>query len=189
MTGPSGSGKSTYRRKCLEQWKKKNKDKEIYMFSSLPEGESLGGVKPKRIRLDSSQYEKPIDIKNADSAIIFDDTDVISDNKILDEVYKVLNKLLEIGRHFRVSCSVTNPIPTKGTDTRRILNEAHQVVYFPHSASGCIKHLLTDYLGLDKKQVGYFRRQNSRWGCIYKNYPQMHMLEHEIGLLNNLDDD
>ena len=40
MTGPSGSGKSTYTKKYLEQWKKKNKDKEIYMFSSLPEDES-----------------------------------------------------------------------------------------------------------------------------------------------------
>ena len=31
MTGPSGSGKSTYTRKYLEQWKKKNKDKSIYL--------------------------------------------------------------------------------------------------------------------------------------------------------------
>ena len=36
ITGPSGIGKSTYVRKYLEQYKKKNKDKPIYMFSSLP---------------------------------------------------------------------------------------------------------------------------------------------------------
>ena len=41
----SGSGKSTYTRKYLEQYKKKNKDKPIYMFSSLPEDESLDAVK------------------------------------------------------------------------------------------------------------------------------------------------
>ena len=46
MTGPSGSGKSTYTRKYLEQWKKNNKDKDIYMFSSLPDDESLDEVKP-----------------------------------------------------------------------------------------------------------------------------------------------
>ena len=40
MTGPSGSGKSTYTRKYLEQWRKENKGKEMYMFSSLPEDES-----------------------------------------------------------------------------------------------------------------------------------------------------
>ena len=94
MTGPSGSGKSTYTRKYLEQWKKKNKDKDIYMFSSLPEDESLDEVKPKIIRLDSSLYENPIDIKEfADSFIIFDAIDVISDRKVRDEVYKLLNKV------------------------------------------------------------------------------------------------
>ena len=51
MTGPSGSGKSTHTRKYLEQWKKKNKDEEIYMFSSLPEDESLDEIKPKISRL------------------------------------------------------------------------------------------------------------------------------------------
>jgi hypothetical protein len=62
ITSPSGSGESTYTRKYLEQWKKKNKDKEIYMFSSLPEDESLDDVKPQRIRLDASLYEQPIPI-------------------------------------------------------------------------------------------------------------------------------
>ena len=37
MTGPSGSGESRYTRKYLEQWKKKNKAKNVYMFNSLPE--------------------------------------------------------------------------------------------------------------------------------------------------------
>ena len=87
MTGASGSGKSTYTRKYLEQWKKKNKDKEIYMFSSLPEDESLDDVKPQRIKLDSSIYEEPIEVEEfKDSVVIFDDKDVISDKKIRDAV-------------------------------------------------------------------------------------------------------
>ena len=159
------------------------------MFSSLPEDESLDDVKPQRIRLDSSLYEDPISIEEfADSVVIFDDIDVISDNKIRDEVYQILNTVLGIGMHFKITALVTNHLPTHGKDTRRILNEAHQVVYFPHSASGRIKYLLIDYLGLDKKMVAYFRRQNSRWCCIFKNYPQIYMLEHEIGLLNHLDE-
>ena len=83
ITGPSGSGKSAYTRKYLEQWRKKNKDKEIYMFSSLPEDDSLDEIKPKRIRLDASLHEDPIDIDEfADSVMIFDDIAVISDKKI-----------------------------------------------------------------------------------------------------------
>ncbi|MFM7981158.1 MAG: hypothetical protein ACKPKO_17760, partial [Candidatus Fonsibacter sp.] len=45
-------------------------------------------------------------------------------------------QILEIGRHFKIHCIVTNHLPTNGKDTRRILNEAHTVTYFPHSAGG-----------------------------------------------------
>ena len=91
-----------------------------------------------------------------DSVVIFDDIDVISDKKIREAVYNILNKVLEIGRHFKITALVTNHLPTNGKDTRRILNEAHQVIYFPHSASGRIKYLLIDYLGLDKKWFSIF---------------------------------
>ena len=37
--------------------------------------------------------------------------------------------------------------------------------------------------------VHYFRKQNSRWCCVFKNDPMVYMLEHEIGLLNHLDDE
>ena len=115
--------------------------------------------------------------------------DVISDKKIRDAVYNILNKVIEIGRHFKITALVTNHLPTNGKGKRRILNEAHQVVDFPNSASGMIKYLLIDYLGLDKKMVQYFRTQNSRWCCVFKNYPMVYVLEHEIGLLSHLDDD
>jgi hypothetical protein len=83
---------------------------------------------------------------------------------------------------------VTNHLPTNGKETRRILNEAHTVTYFPHSAGGKIKYLLEEYVGLDRKQVAYMKKQNSRACTIYKNYPQCYMLEHEIGMLNVHDD-
>ena len=190
ITGPSGSGKSTYTRKLIEQFKKKNKDLEVYLFSALPEDESLDSIKPKRIILDDSLMSDPLEIKDfANSIVIFDDIDVISNKKIREEVYKLLNQGLETGRHYKINMIVTNHLPTNGKETRRILNECHQIVYFPHSASGRIKYLLIDYIGLDKKQVSYFKRQNSRFCCIFKNYPMAYMLEREVGLLNTLDDD
>ena len=190
ITGPSGSGKSTYTRKFLEQYRKKHRDHPIYLFSSLPEDESLDKIKPQRIRLDENIYEDPIHVEDLEtSVVIFDDIDVISDRKIRDAVYTILNNVLEIGRHYNITCVVTNHLPTNGKDTRRILNEAHAVVYFPHSASGKIKYLLTEYLGVDKKMIAHFKWANSRWCCIFKNYPHIYMLEHEVGLLNELDED
>ena len=137
ITGPSGSGKSTYTRKYLEQYKKKYKNREIYLFSSLPSDESLDKIKPKRIKLDESMYTDPIKVDElSESICIFDDIDVISEKKVREAVYDVLNQVLEIGRHYKIHCVVTNHLPTNGKDTRRILNEAHTVTYFPHSAGG-----------------------------------------------------
>jgi len=189
ITGPSGSGKSTYTRKYLEQYKKKYKNREIYLFSSLPSDEFLDKIKPKRIKLDESTYTDPIKVDElSESVCIFDDIDVISEKKVREAVYDVLNQVLEIGRHYKIHCVVTNHLPTNGKDTRRILNEAHTVTYFPHSAGGKIKYMLEEYVGLDKKQIAYMKKQNSRWATIYKNNPQCYAVEHEIGLLNIHDD-
>jgi hypothetical protein len=190
ITGPSGSGKSTYTRKYLEQYKKKFKNRPIYLFSSLPSDESLDKAQPKRIKLDETIHTDPIKVEELrESICIFDDIDVISDKKIREGVYTILNQVLEIGRHYKIHCVVTNHLPTNGKDTRRILNEAHTVTYFPHSAGGKIKYMLEEYVGLDKKQIAYMKRQNSRACTIFKNYPQCYLLEHEIGLLNLHDDD
>ena len=190
ITGRSGSGKSTYTRKYLEEYKKKFKDRPIYMFSALPEDESLDSVEPKRIALDESMTTDPIAVEDLkDSVVIFDDIDVLSNKKIRDEVYKILNQVLEIGRHYNITAIVTNHLPTNGKDTRRILNEAHSFTYFPHAASGRIKYFLTEYLGLDKKTTAYIKRQNSRWCTIFKNFPGEYMLEREIGILSVFDED
>jgi energy-coupling factor transporter ATP-binding protein EcfA2 len=190
ITGRSGSGKSTYTRMYLEQYKKKYKQHPIYMFSSLAEDSSLDSIKPKRFKIDDKLHEDPIDVKDlADSCVIFDDIDVISNKKIKEAVYNILNQVLEIGRHYKISCIVTNHLPTNGNWTRRILNESSCFVYFPASSSGKIKYVLTEYLDIDKKQIKYFKNCNSRWICIYKNFPMYFISEHEITLLNTQDSD
>ena len=189
ITGPSGSGKSTFVRKYLEPYKKVYKDNPIYLFSSLPDDESLDDIEPKRVRIDETLYEDPIPIKEfSNSVIIFDDIDVISDKKIRDAVYSLLNQVLEIGRHFKISCLMTNHLPSNRSDTRRILNECHVFVYFPRSSSSKIKYVLLEYLGLDKKQIKDFKKQNSRWISISKNFPGVWLAEHSVGMLN-MDDD
>ena len=185
ITGCSGSGKSTFTRMYLEQYKKKYKNREIYMFSSLKEDKSLDSIKPKRFIIDESLYLDPIKVDDLkESAVIFDDIDVISDKRIKEAVYNTLNQVLEIGRHHSVTVVVTNHLPTNGIWTRRILNESSIYVYFPASAGGQVKYLLTENLDIDKKQIKYWKQCNSRWVLIGKNFPQYYITEHEIGLLN-----
>jgi len=110
--------------------------------------------------------------------------DVISDKKIRDAVYNFyLNPILEIGRHFCISAIMTNHLPSNRSDTRRILNECHIFVYFPRSSSSKIKYVLSEYLGLDKKQISEFKKFNSRWVAILKNCPGIYVSKHKLGLL------
>ena len=190
ITGPSGSGKSTYTRMFLEEYKRKYKDREIYLFSSLKEDESLDKIKPKRFKIDDSLWKDPLNAEELKESVCnFDDIDVITDKKIKEAVYKIMDNVLEIGRHFKITAVITNHLPTNGLFTRRILNEAHCYIFFPHSAGGKIRYLLQEYLDIDKKMVSYFKNANSRWCCIFKNFPMAYMLEHEIGMLHANEDD
>lgn len=182
ITGPSGSGKSTYTRKYVEQYKKKHKDSPIYVFSALKDDESLDKLNPKRVMIDDRLVSEPLMAEDfTESLVIFDDIDVISNKAHREAVYKVLNQILEIGRHYKIFCVVTNHLPTAGNDTRRILNEAHSITYFPHSGSARqVNYLLMNYVGLDKDDIKILKKSKSRWATIFKNYPQVAMTERLI---------
>ena len=44
-------------------------------------------------------------------------------------------------------------------------------------------------MGLDKKQMQYLKKQNTRWCTIFKNYLGVYVAEHEVGLLMLDEDD
>jgi hypothetical protein len=190
ITGASGSGKSTYTANYIKHYKKMFPKNEVYCFSALKEDESLDVVKPKRIMIDDTVWKDPIEVGDfADSCVILDDIDVISDKKQREAVYNIMNQILETGRHFKITCIITNHLPTAGKDTRRVLNECHSVTYFPHSGTARgIKYLLQEYLGIDKHQMKKIKGLKSRWCTIFKNYPNVIMCEKDIWL-SAADDD
>jgi len=79
----------------LEEYKRKYKDREIYLFSSLKEDESLDKIKPKRFKMDDSLWKDPMNAEELkESVCIFDDIDVLSDKKIKEAVYKIMDSVL-----------------------------------------------------------------------------------------------
>jgi Cdc6-like AAA superfamily ATPase len=190
ITGPSGSGKSYFVRLYCEQYKKKFKNNEIYLFSNLKEDESLDSIKPKRVRLDEELYLDPIKVEEfTNSLVIFDDTDCLSDKKVRNAVNSLLDQCLEVGRHYKITVLITFHLPSDRQATRKMLNECAYFVYFPQSSSSKIKYVLSNYLDVTDKQIKYFRKLNSRWICIKKNWPMCYVSEHSCGLLLNDDDD
>ena len=118
-----------------------------------------------------------------------DDIDVINPKKVKDAVFHILNEILQIGRHFNITCIVTNHLPTDFQRTRIILDESHIIVYFPLSAGGKVKYMLEQYVDLDPVQSKYFKKLQTRWVCIYRHFPQLFLSEREVGLLNQDSDD
>lgn len=187
ITGCSGSGKSTYACNYIQCYKKKFPKNEVYLFSSISEDSSIAPVNPKRIIIDDTLITDPLSCEDfSNSIVVFDDIDCLSNKKHREEVYKILNQILETGRHHKVSCIITNHLPTAGLDTKRILNETMTITYFPHSSGGRgIKYLLTEYLGLNKETIKKIKNTNSRWATIFKNYPNICITEKEVFLIKD----
>ena len=96
ITAPSGAGKSTYTLKYLQEYKKKYKQNEIYLFSALTEDETIDQLKDiKRIKVDETLVSDPLDIiEFKHSCVVFDDIDVIGNKHIREAVFKILNQIL-----------------------------------------------------------------------------------------------
>ena len=183
ITGPSGSGKSTYVVNYLREYKLKYKNNPIYVLSALKEDETLDKIKGlKRIKLDEKMWQEPLTAEMfQDSCIIADDCDCIADKKIREAVLTLVNQVLEIGRHFKITLIMTNHLATDGKSTRRILNEANTISFFPHSGSAHgIKYLLEEYAGVCKEDLKRAKRSGSRWCTIFKNYPTCIMTEYDV---------
>lgn len=189
ICGPSGSGKSHYASRYIRNYKKAHKNSPIYIFSPVAEDKKLDDLKVKRVRIDETLITDPIrpsDLKEA--LVVFDDIDCITQKPLRDALYGLLNQVLEVGRHTKTSCIITNHLPTNGRETRRMLNECHSITYFPASGSKRqLNNLLEGYVGMDTKDIKKAKKLGSRWITVFKNFPQFIMSEKDVYMLN--DDD
>lgn len=188
ICGASGAGKSWFAKGIAENYKKLYPDREIYLVSKLNEDETLDnmkGGKPKRIKVQSLVDDYPENLEDfRESLIIFDDFDTF-DKPYNVAVQKFIDDVASMGRHTVTSMLCISHLITNFSKTRLILNESHFYVVYPNgcSAKG-MNLLLGTYAGLDKSEIDKIRKMDSRWACIFKNYPPYMITEHEARLLN-----
>jgi hypothetical protein len=194
ITGQSGSGKSYFTAQYCIQYKRIYPKNNIYLISSLNEDETLeklNKIKDDfiiRINITPALITDQINAKDFEnSLVIFDDFECLKDKKLKDYVCSVRDEILETGRHHKTSMICTYHLPTNSHDTRRIINEAHSVVFFPHVSNFKIKNLLENYLGLHKDFLQWTKKKKSRWACIIRGFPNMFMNENEIWFINDLE--
>jgi hypothetical protein len=188
ITGASGSGKSYFTRQYCNEFTKIFPKRNIYLFSSIADDSSIDAIKGlKRIKLEPALLEEELTAEDfKDSLVIFDDTDCLTDKKMRLKINGILNSILETGRHFNTYCMYTSHLPCAGNDTKRILNEAHSITFFPHSLGGrSLKYLLEAYLGLDKEQIKKIKSLPSRWCSVQKTYPQVVLSEKDVYLISH----
>jgi len=186
ICGASGSGKSTYAVNYIKNYKKAHPKNEVFIFSPVLDDKKMDDAGIKRVKIDQSLVTSPIlpsDLEN--TCVIFDDIDCIGQKPLRDALYKLMEQILEVGRHKKITCIITNHLATNGKETRKILNEAHTITYFPASGSKKqIDNLLMNYVGMDQKDIKKAKKSGSRWVTIFKHYPQCVMTEKEMYLLN-----
>ena len=183
ITGKSGSGKSWYCKEWIKQYKKLYPKNPIYIFSSLDEDPTIDEIKDlKRIKLTPEFLKENFTSEDfKDSLVIADDTDCLTDKKMLKHVNKILDSILQIGRHWKTSLLNTSHISCNGASTKMILNECNNIVFFPSGMGNRnLKYLLDNYLGLDKKQIETVKSLETRWCCITKSYPSVLISEKDI---------
>ena len=190
ITGASGSGKSYFTKKYVKEYQnmynkgKKDKDKRpIYLFSRIKEDETLDSIKPLlRIKIGENLLNEPLgmeDFKN--SLVIFDDTDIIKNKLLREQVNHLRDEILQGGRHYNISSLITNHNMV-GKDLKCTLNESHFITFFPANYNRQLKYLLSEYLGLEKDQIKKIRKSKSRWITVFKTFPQVILGEREAYL-------
>lgn len=174
LAGRSGSGKSYYAMKYIKEYKKKYKDRPIFLFTYLTdEDETLKELKVNKFKLDQDFLDADLEIDFFEkSLVLFDDIDMISEKPILEKIRTILSKILQTGRHKEISCIYTSHLLANNHQTKLILNETHTVTIYPAGLpKRNVEYYLSSYCGLDKKDIKKVKRIKSRWITIYRTFP------------------
>tara|TARA_R110000823_G_scaffold247206_1_gene371027 strand:- start:1366 stop:1869 length:504 start_codon:yes stop_codon:yes gene_type:complete len=157
--------------------------RKIVIFSRVDEDKPLDRFSNLE-RVDLNMFAKSVpqveEFKN--QILIFDDIDTILDRNIVKVLRQFRDDVLEVGRHFKITCISTSHIITNFMATRTLINEAQAVVVFPKGGSyGQIRGFLDRYMGFDRSLIEELRLLPTRWIYIHKEYPQY--IIHEKGAI------
>ncbi len=188
IAGASGSGKSTYTAKYAEEYQKMFPDNDIFLFSRVTEDEKLDNIENlTRIVINDELVVDSINPEElSNSLVIFDDIDTIKSGDIKKAIIALRQDILEIGRHPNIYCISTAHMLTNYKETRSLLNESNEVIFFPKSSgSKQIRYFLQSYAGMSVKEINKVFDLKSRWVMLGKNYPQYILSEKVVYLVSS----
>jgi hypothetical protein len=171
VAGISGSGKSHFSSNYIKQYLKMHKkDKnEFFLTSQIEHDDSLDKLDPNRISPEELIQDgiELDDLKN--SIWLFDDLYSIENKNERNQVISIIDNLAETSRHDNISLVVTSHLISNGIQSRRILNEATKLVFFPKSNKKNIIYFLEKYERFPKDLITRCINLNSRWFMLDKS--------------------
>ena len=188
--GKSGSGKSYFVSQWCKEARKQNPKIPIYLISRVDEDEAFDkGFEPKikRVTIDDeivSQPLEPTDFPEG-SIIICDDYAMIADLKRRKSIKDFVNKVLETGRHYKLTAICIFHKALGGRDTMALHSESTLTVLFPRANENECEKYLKNYMSFNKDQLDLVKdiSKKSRWVAITNDYPTVLMCEKLIKIL------
>lgn len=185
IAGKSGSGKSWYANEYSLKYQKVFPNNPIYIISSVDDGDKDmyrqledNALEGNVIRIPKEEIKALDPVNFKDCLVIFDDCGQFKKPYLL-ECSNLRDALLEIGRHKNVYMLCIEHLLFQYKDTRKLLNEATNVVFFPSSCFHHIERYCRQFAGLDKANIQKIRDSKSRWMTIFNSYPVVIMGETE----------
>ena len=183
--GPSGVGKSYWIGQYLLSFRKKFKDRPIYIFSPIKDDKAFMKAKPIYIKIDESILKDPLQTVEFQSGLcVFDDIESLS-KQYHSVISEFRDKCLEVGRHDGIDIISVHHVIQGGNSTKKIINESDYMVCFPRSNFAAIEKICRNNYGFDKEDINYIKNtgKKSRWICIKRSYPSVIMSELEIKIV------
>ena len=183
--GASGCGKSTFVGKFMTEYKKKHKDRPIYVFSSITDDPAFKKAKPVYINIDESILSDPFMVHEfSKGLVVFDDLESLR-NDLFSAVNKFRDQCLEVGRHHSINTISINHVIQGGAMTKRLQNEANITVLYPRTNVSAINKLCKSQYGMGNNDIKELIEmgKTSRWVAVFRDYPSFIVSEKQIKVL------
>jgi hypothetical protein len=184
IAGRAGVGKSSFASMYAREYREMFPKNKMYMVSTHTQEEAYAHFDMTHIPLDETFAESPPTLDDmANSLVIFDDCDNLTDKKLQDAVKRVNSNLIANGRKYGTHVLTLAHQLMDYSRTRHLLIEANRVVFFLGGSAYHNKRFLKEYAGMDKNQSQKILGLRSRWVCLGLTMPNYFISENEVSLL------
>ena len=187
--GSQGSGKTWITAQYIRTYRKLDKDKKIFLFTSNQSDDDLYkglDIQAFQINKDNiAELEGMNETTFENSIVVFDDIEV-RDKNMREKIYQFRDSLFQKGRKHGVD--IVNIIHKALDNSNTVVpnEENNGSFFFPRSNWSGAKRLLKTYFDLNIKQIDeiYRSRTESRWVYVSKSYPIVMIWEKGVRIIN-----